>query len=212
MNEVAPEGPGPHDPEMDARVSRLEEEMGDVRAILRRIEPMIVRIDAQLPYFATREDFAALRGDFSTKFAVLRGEVTTEISTLRGEMTTEFANVRGEIQALRGEVTTEISTLRGEVTTEISTLRGEVSAEISTLRGEVTTEISTLRGEVTTEFANVRGKMGTFRGDLMAELATKPSRGAMWTMGIALFGLVVAAMAAGAAYLPLIAERLRALT
>ena len=179
MNEVAPEGPGPHDPEMDARVSRLEEEMGDVRAILRRIEPMIVRIDAQLPYFATREDFAALRGDFSAKFAVLRGEVTTEISSLRGEMTTEFANVRGEIQ---------------------------------TLRGEVTTEISTLRGEVTTEFANVRGEMGTLRGDLMAELATKPSRGAMWTMGIALFGLVVAAMAAGAAYLPLIAERLRALT
>ena len=53
-----------------------------------------------------------------------------------------------------------------------------------------------------------KAELERVRGDVIAELATKPSRGAMWTMGIALFGLVVAAMATGAAYLPFLAERL----
>ncbi len=47
------------------------------------------------------------------------------------------------------------------------------------------------------------------RGDIMAALETKPSRGGMWAMGIALFALVVAAMSAGAAYLPFLAHSLR---
>jgi len=45
------------------------------------------------------------------------------------------------------------------------------------------------------------------RGDVMTVLESKPSRGAMWTMAIALFAPVTAAMAAGPIYLPL-AERL----
>ncbi len=36
-------------------------------------------------------------------------------------------------------------------------------------------------------------------GSLRAELATKPSRGSMWAMAIALVGLVVASIAAGPA-------------
>jgi len=46
------------------------------------------------------------------------------------------------------------------------------------------------------------------RGDIMTTLESKPSRSSMWTMGIALFALVVAAMSAGAAYLPLLAHSL----
>ncbi len=207
MDQVAPDEFGPHDPGMDARVSKLEEEMGDVRAILRRLEPMIVRMDAQLPYLATKEDVAALRGDFSTQFATLRGEVTTEIANVRGE-------VAGEIAKGRGEVTTEIAKVRGEVTGEIAKVRGEIvtlEGKVSTEFAKVRSEIGAFEGRVSTEFAKVRGEIGTLRGDVMAELATKPSRGAMWAMGIALFGLVAASMAAGAAYLPFIAERLNAL-
>jgi hypothetical protein len=46
------------------------------------------------------------------------------------------------------------------------------------------------------------------RGEIMTALESKPSRSSMWTMGIALFALVVAAMSAGAAYLPLVAHSL----
>ena len=78
---------------MDARVSRLEEEMGEVRAFMARIEPMIVRIDAQMPFLST------LRGQVSTDIATLRGEVSTEISTLRGQVSTDISTLRGEIMA-----------------------------------------------------------------------------------------------------------------
>jgi hypothetical protein len=43
-------------------------------------------------------------------------------------------------------------------------------------------------------------------GSLRAELATKPSRGSMWAMAIALVGLVVASIGVGAAYLPLLSR------
>ncbi|HVC61521.1 MAG TPA: hypothetical protein VND19_14305 [Acetobacteraceae bacterium] len=46
------------------------------------------------------------------------------------------------------------------------------------------------------------------RGDIMTALETKPNRGAMWSMAIALFTLVMAAMAAAAIYLPLASRML----
>ncbi len=127
---------------MDARVTRLENDMGEVRAILSRMEPMIVRIDAQMPFLATKEELASLRGESKEELASLRGEFKEELASFRGEFRTDIA---------------------------------------------------------------------TLQGGIMTELAHKPTRAAMWTMGIALFGLVVAAMAAGAAYLPYIAERLNTL-
>ena len=45
---VAPGGAEPHDPGMEMRVSRLEEDMRDVKATLGRLEPGLIRIDAQL--------------------------------------------------------------------------------------------------------------------------------------------------------------------
>ena len=49
-----------------------------------------------------------------------------------------------------------------------------------------------------------------FRGETLAALAGKPGTGAMWGMAIALFALVMAAMAASAIYLPLLSWRLHA--
>jgi hypothetical protein len=103
-----------HDPGMEARVERLEQDMREVKAALGRLEPMVVSIFAQMAHVATKAEFAALRG--------------------------------------------------------------EMKAEAASLRGE---------------------------------LARKPGIAAMWTMGLSLFTLVVAAMAAGAAYLPLISHSLQ---
>ena len=160
MNQVAPDGAGPHDPGMDARVSRLEEEMGEVRAILRRIEPLIVRIDAQIPYLATKAEVEGVRRDLS-----------------------------GEIASVRQDLSGEIATVRHELSGAIAGVRHEVSGDIATLRTEAV----------------------TFRGEILTELAHKPTRGAMWTMGIALFGLVVGGMAIGGVYLPFLVDRLHLL-
>lgn len=96
-------------PEIEPRVSRLESDVAEIRAVLARLEPLIIRMDERLSHLATK----------------------------------------AELEALRGEVKVDIAALRGD-------------------------------------------------------LARKPGHGAMWGMGLALFGLVVAAMAAGAAYLPLV--------
>ena len=146
--------------EWTPRVSRREEEMGEVRAILRRIEPLIVRIDAQIPYLATKAEVEGVRRDLS-----------------------------GEIASVRQDLSGEIATVRHELSGAIAGVRHEVSGDIATLRTEAV----------------------TFRGEILTELAHKPTRGAMWTMGIALFGLVVGGMAIGGVYLPFLVDRLHLL-
>ncbi len=64
-------------------------------------------------------------------------------------------------------------------------------------------ELERVRGEI-------EAKIEGLRGETRAGLAAKPGYGAMWSMGIALFALVVAAISAGAAYLPLLSRSLRA--
>jgi uncharacterized coiled-coil protein SlyX len=56
---------GPYDPVWEARVSRLESDMSDVKATCVRLEAavadlraMVARIDAQIPYLATKADLA----------------------------------------------------------------------------------------------------------------------------------------------------------
>jgi len=167
---------------MDARVSRLEEEMGEVRAILRRIEPLIVRIDAQIPYLATKAEVEGVRRDLSGEIASVRQDLSGEIASVRQDLSGEIASVRQDLSG------------------EIATVRHELSGAIAGVRHEVSGDIATLRTEAV-----------TFRGEILTELAHKPTRGAMWTMGIALFGPVVGGMAIGGVYLPFLLDRLHLL-
>jgi hypothetical protein len=60
-------GGGPHDPHTEARRGRLGRGVSDIKAILTRLEPMIVRIDAQFPHLATKAEVAELRADIADK-------------------------------------------------------------------------------------------------------------------------------------------------
>jgi hypothetical protein len=66
-------GPTPYHPRMEARVARLEQDMQEVKGILSRLEPMIVRIDAvlgaTLPTLATKVELTDLRSDLRTELA-----------------------------------------------------------------------------------------------------------------------------------------------
>jgi hypothetical protein len=72
---VAPHEGGPYDPLMEARVSRLEEDMREVKATLPRMEAAIVRIEATLaatlPHLATKADLAELRTELKADIARL---------------------------------------------------------------------------------------------------------------------------------------------
>jgi len=62
-------GGGPYDPGWEQRISRLEGDMGDLKAAAGRLESavselrvMVGRIDAQIPYLATKADLAEKPG------------------------------------------------------------------------------------------------------------------------------------------------------
>jgi hypothetical protein len=65
----------------EARTSRLEEDVGEIKAAIVRLEPLINRIDAVQPHLATKEELADLRGEVRTGFADLRGEMRTALAS-----------------------------------------------------------------------------------------------------------------------------------
>jgi hypothetical protein len=68
---VAPHHGGPYDPLMEARVSRLEEDMREVKTTQSRMEAAIIRIEATLsttlPHLATKADLAQLEVKLADK-------------------------------------------------------------------------------------------------------------------------------------------------
>ena len=95
---------GSQDPVMDARVTRLEDDMRDVRAILARLEPMIVRIDATMPFLAKASDLSDLRTELKGDMASLRTELKGDMASLRTEL-------KGDIARLEIEIGKKASTL-----------------------------------------------------------------------------------------------------
>ena len=49
---------GHYDPRLEARVSRVETDLGDMKRTLDELKVMVARIDAQIPYLATKADLA----------------------------------------------------------------------------------------------------------------------------------------------------------
>ena len=182
---IADPTPPPYDAQMEALVSRLESDMGDVRSILGQMMPMLVRVESMLtstlPHLATKSEVADLRVEMHTGL----GHMRSEIGSVRGEI----GGLRGEVNALRGEMHREIGDLRGEMHREIGELCGEMNREI----GKVRVEFGDLRGEVNREIGSVRSEIGSLRADL----ADKPGKVYLWGVLTAM----VAAYAAGLAAL-----------
>jgi hypothetical protein len=65
--------PDPYHPRMEARAARLEQDMHEVRTVLSRLEPMIVRIDAvigaTLPNLATKSELVELGSGLRAELA-----------------------------------------------------------------------------------------------------------------------------------------------
>ncbi len=115
---------------MEDRVARLEGDMQDVKSLLSRLEPMIIRIDATLtstiPHLATRAEVATLCSGLDRESAAVRSDMTQEFAAVRSEMKQEFAAVRSEMKqefaAVRFDVNRDISGLRLEMTNKLAEL------------------------------------------------------------------------------------------
>jgi hypothetical protein len=63
---IAGQGGGPYDPRMEARISRLEEDMRDVKSAVARLEATTIEIKAMLvatlPHLATKAELAEKPG------------------------------------------------------------------------------------------------------------------------------------------------------
>ena len=79
---------------MEQRIALLERGVADIRAILGRLEPAIVRIDAPLPHLATKAEIETLRADTKGEIGNLRVDTQGESSKLRADL----AYVRGKIE------------------------------------------------------------------------------------------------------------------
>jgi hypothetical protein len=70
---VAGGGGSPYNPDMEARLSRLEEDMREVKATNTRLEAAVIRIEAMLtatlPHLATKAEVVQLRADTVAGFA-----------------------------------------------------------------------------------------------------------------------------------------------
>jgi hypothetical protein len=110
---VAPHDGGPYDPLMEARVSRLEEDMRDVKTRLPRMEEAIIRIEAMLvatlPHLATKADLAELRTEMKADYAGLRTETKADHASLRTEMKADYTDLKADYADLKTELKADIA-------------------------------------------------------------------------------------------------------
>jgi hypothetical protein len=83
---IEPDTYGAYFPDMKKRVARHEEEMQDVKSLLSRLEPMIIRIDATLastlPHLATKAEAVEGRNAVGREIADLGVELHQSLSNL----------------------------------------------------------------------------------------------------------------------------------
>ena len=130
-----------------------------------------------------------LEGDMHEVNGTL-GRLEPLIVTIHAQM--PYLATKAGLERVRGEIEARLEGVRGGLEAKIEGVRGSLEAKIEGVLGDLETKIEGLRGEV------------------RAGLAAKPGYGAMWSMAITLLALVVAAMSAGAAWLPLLARSIHA--
>jgi hypothetical protein len=164
---VEPKNNDPYHPDLQVRVSRLEDDVHDVKATMGQLVLLVTEmkatLDATLPHLATKAELADMRT-----------EMKADMGQFRQEMTAGMAR-------FRQEVTADMAQLRQDVTAEVSDHRLETAAEFAAVRQAT----SDLRVVMTSEFAAFR-----------AELAEKPSKTYMWGVLTALLTAYACGLAA----------------
>jgi chromosome segregation ATPase len=97
------------EPGLEARVARLESDVGHIRgdiaeikATLNRLAPLIDEfrgfMAATLPTLATKVELGELRTELKSDIAELRAELKSDIAELRAELKSDIAELRAELR------------------------------------------------------------------------------------------------------------------
>ena len=105
---------GPYDPRLEPRVTRLEENMGDLKTI-------IARIDAILPHLATAAQVAELRGEIDLKLARFAGDFDTKLERFAGGFDARLERFAGSFDA-------RLERMSGDFDAKLEHLTGRVEA------------------------------------------------------------------------------------
>ncbi len=109
---VEPGGSGPYDRPVEPRVSRLEEQMSDLK-------PILARIEAVLPHLATAAQVTELKGDLERKFAEFAGTVELKHAQFAGSLEAKQAQFAGSLEAklaqFAGDFNAKLERLTGRV-------------------------------------------------------------------------------------------------
>jgi hypothetical protein len=124
---VEPKNDDPYHPDLRVRVSRLEDDVHDVKATMGQLVLLVTEmkatLDATLPHLATKAELADMRTEMKADMAQfsqemkadmaqLRQDVTAEVSDHRLETAAEFAAVRQATSELRVVMTSEFAAFR----------------------------------------------------------------------------------------------------
>ena len=120
---VEPGGSGPYDRPMEPRVSRLEEQMSDLK-------PILARIEAVLPHLATAAQVAEMKGDLERKFAEFAGTMELKQAQFAGSMESKLAQFAGAIELSQSQ-------FAGSFESKQAQFAGDFNAKLERLTGRV---------------------------------------------------------------------------
>ncbi len=101
----------PHTPSMEERVGALEQGYGEIRAVLERLEPMIVTIVDRTA--RNEADMAAMKAEIGTVRSEL-GTMKADLGTMRSDLGTMKADL-GTVRSELGMVTSQVGLMQSKV-------------------------------------------------------------------------------------------------
>jgi septal ring factor EnvC (AmiA/AmiB activator) len=128
----------PPNRELEFRVSRLEQDMGDVKSILGQMLPMLVRIDATLtttlPHLATKAELQSAISGVESKIGGVESKIGGVESKIGG-VESKISGVESKISGVESKISGVESKISG-VESKISEMRAEMRAELADKPGK----------------------------------------------------------------------------
>jgi hypothetical protein len=157
---VEPGGSGPYDRPVEARVSRLEEQMSDLK-------PILARIEAVLPHLATAAQVAELKGDLEWKFAEFTGTIELKQAEFAGSMDSKLAQVAGSMDS-------KLAQFAGSMDSKLAQFAGSMESKLAQFAGSMESKLAQFAGSMESKQAQFAGSMESkqaqFAGDFNAKL------------------------------------------
>jgi hypothetical protein len=142
---VEPGGSGPYDRPMEPRVSRLEEQMSDLK-------PILARIEGVLPHLATAAQVAEMKGDLERKFAEFAGTMELKQAQFAGSMESKQAQFAGSIESklaqFAGSMESKLAQFAGAIELSQSQFAGSFESKQAQFAGDFNAKLERLTGRV----------------------------------------------------------------